>query len=80
LKQREKVKVYRRRALVADSLSIDFPNLELDNYIVDVLKKAGYEVDFFYGSEVDLKLYSELTNYSLVILRAHGGKAVVKNF
>ncbi|OYT54829.1 MAG: hypothetical protein B6U76_07005 [Desulfurococcales archaeon ex4484_217_2] len=78
LKQREKVKVYRKRALVADSLSIDFPNLELDNYIVNVLKKAGYEVDFFYGSEVDLKLYSELTNYSLVILRVHGGKAIVK--
>ena len=66
------------RALVADSLMLDFPNPELINYLVSTLRGAGYDVDVVYGSDVNLTLYSRLTDYSLIILRIHGGKAVYR--
>lgn len=64
------------RALVADSLMEDYPNPELINYIVSVLEKAGFQVDVVTGPNVNLTLYSKLTEYSVIILRVHGGKAV----
>ncbi len=67
-----------KRALVADSLMLDYPNPELIDYIVKVLRDAGYEVDVVLGSDVNMTLYSELTRYSLIILRVHGGKAVYR--
>ena len=68
----------RPRALVADSLMLDFPDPELIDYLVSTLRSAGYDVDVVYGSDVNLTLYSRLTEYSLIILRVHGGKAVYK--
>lgn len=67
-----------RRALVADSLMEDYPNPELIDHIVRVLKKAGYDVDVVTCTDVNLTLYSRLTDYSVIILRIHGGKAVYK--
>ena len=64
-----------KRALVADSLSIDYPNPELVSYIVNVLREHGYQVDLVTGTNVTMDLYARLTNYDLVILRVHGGKA-----
>jgi hypothetical protein len=69
----------RGRALVADGLSTDFPNPKLDNFIINTLRKAGYEVDYFNGTNVDLQLFSKLSNYDIIILRVHGGKAVYEN-
>ncbi|MCD6428054.1 MAG: hypothetical protein J7L12_00365 [Desulfurococcales archaeon] len=66
------------KALVADSLMEDYPNPELIDYIVNVLKKAGYDVDIATSTDVNLTLYSRLTDYSVIILRIHGGKAVYK--
>jgi len=67
----------RGRALVADALSIDFPNPELDRFLVETLERAGYVVDYFNGSSVDLSLYERLADYDVVILRVHGGKGEV---
>ncbi len=63
------------RVLIADSLSIDYPNPELINYIADLFRSKGYEVDIYLGEEVDLSLYANLTSYEIIILRIHGGKA-----
>ncbi|ALL00281.1 hypothetical protein Pyrde_0231 [Pyrodictium delaneyi] len=68
----------RGRALVADALSLDFPNPELDRFLVETLKKAGYIVDYVNGTGVDLELYRRLTDYDVVILRVHGGKGEVR--
>ncbi|MCD6323634.1 MAG: hypothetical protein J7L55_00785 [Desulfurococcales archaeon] len=65
-------------ALIADSLSLDFPDPDLVQRLRDVLQKAGYEVTVVYGEDVNLTLYSDLTKYSLIILRVHGGKATYK--
>ena len=67
-----------KKALVADSLMEDYPNPELISYIVNVLKEAGYSVDVVMGENVNLTLYSKLTNYSVIILRIHGGKATYR--
>ncbi len=69
----------RGRALVADGLSTDFPNPELDKFIVNTLRKAGYKVDYFNGTNVNLELFSKLSNYDVIILRVHGGKAVYEH-
>jgi hypothetical protein len=65
----------RGRVLIADSLSIDYPNPELINYIASLFRSKGYAVDIYYGEDVNLSLYSNLTNYEIIILRIHGGKA-----
>jgi len=66
------------KALIADSLMSDFPNPELIDYLINVLVSSGYDVDVVYGSDVSLTLYSRLTDYSLIILRVHGGKAIYR--
>ena len=66
------------KALVADSLMLDYPNPDLIEHIVGVLKSAGYEVDVVTGRDVNLTLYSRLTDYDLVILRVHGGRALYR--
>lgn len=63
----------RGRALVADALSVDFPNPGLDRFLVETLEQAGYRVDYVNGTGVDLELYRRLTDYDVVILRVHGG-------
>ncbi len=66
-----------KRALIADSLSIDYPNELLIQRLSDLLRKAGYSVDIKRGVDVAPELYSKLNEYSVVILRTHGGKADV---
>ncbi|MET1102370.1 MAG: hypothetical protein ABWW69_07860 [Pyrodictiaceae archaeon] len=66
------------RALIADSLSEDYPNQALINRIARILEEAGYKVDIYVNESVDLDLYARLTNYNLIILRVHGGKAVYR--
>lgn len=64
-----------KRALIVDSLSLDFPNKSLIERIRGVLEQAGYVVDVKIGSEVTPDLYARLNEYSVAILRIHGGKA-----
>ncbi len=66
----------RPRALVADSLCLDYPNPQLIEEIVNVLQRSGYQVDLYMCSNVTMELYTRLTDYDLIILRVHGGKAV----
>ncbi|MEM1611364.1 MAG: hypothetical protein QXQ57_06945 [Sulfolobales archaeon] len=66
-----------KRALIADSLSLDYPNEPLIQRLSDLLRRAGYSVDIKRGVEVTPELYSRLNEYSIVILRTHGGKADV---
>jgi general stress protein CsbA len=64
-----------RRALIADSLYSDYPNNAMIERISAILRSAGYVVDVRRGSEVSPDLYSMLNEYSVAILRIHGGKA-----
>ncbi|MEM4970302.1 MAG: hypothetical protein QXE01_03515 [Sulfolobales archaeon] len=66
-----------KKALIADSLSIDYPNEVLINRISELLRRAGYSVDIKRGADVTPELYSRLNQYSIVVLRIHGGKADV---
>lgn len=64
-----------RRALIADGLYRDYPNDAMIERISAILRSSGYVVDVRRGSEVSPDLYSRLNEYSVVILRIHGGKA-----
>jgi hypothetical protein len=66
------------RALIADSLALDYPDPQLIDNLTRALQESGYEVDLVTGSDVNMTLYSRLTDYDLIILRVHGGKAVYK--
>ncbi len=63
-------------ALIADGLSEDYPNTTLINELKHMLEEAGFKVMVKEGKQVNLKLYEELTKYSIVILRVHGGIAL----
>jgi len=63
------------KALIADSLGIDFPNSKLLSRVTSILKDAGFKVDVVMGRDVNMSLYERLTNYQVVLLRIHGGKA-----
>ncbi len=63
-------------ALIADGLSEDYPNTTLINELKHILEEAGFKVVVKEGRQVNLKLYEELTKYSIVILRVHGGIAL----
>ncbi len=49
-----------KRALIADSLSIDYSNEPLIQRLSDLLRRAGYSVDIKRGVEVTPELYSKL--------------------
>ncbi len=66
------------RALIADSLALDYPDPQLISNLTRTLKQSGYEVSIVTGEDVNMSLYSRLTDYDLIILRVHGGKAVYK--
>jgi len=68
--------VFVRRALVADALHDMFPNNSLLHLLVSTLSSAGYVVEVRLGSNVTPDLFRNLTQYSLVILRLHGGYGV----
>ena len=65
-----------RRALIADALHDMFPNNTLLHLLTTTLSRAGYVVDVRLGSSVTPDLFRNLTRYSLVILRLHGGYGV----
>ncbi len=66
-----------KRALIADGLWSDYPNRELIDSVKALLEMRGYQVDVYLGGNVTLDLYSRLTDYDIVILRVHGGKAEI---
>lgn len=62
-----------KKALIIDGLSIEFNNPEFINRTLNYLKKAGYEVDIFNGTDVTVDTYRNMfsQDYKLIILRIH---------
>lgn len=64
------------RAAIIDGLSEDLPNPGLISRMARLLESAGYTVTVFNGSSVNVELFRKLPtlNYSLIIMRLHGGR------
>ena len=60
------------RALYYDSLSREYPNPELRDRIVGLLRSHGYLVDVYVNESAGLEPLESLGEYDLVIIRAHG--------
>jgi hypothetical protein len=63
------------RAAVVDQLSLTFPNATFVETATDMLKQAGYSVDYFPGEMVTVDFYRNLLaqDYNLIIFRVHCG-------
>lgn len=68
-------------AVIVDQLSMTFPNETFKEYVTDILKQAGYKVDYYRGEEVTVEFFRNLPThgYKLVILRAHSTAAGLDN-
>lgn len=66
-------------AAIVDQLSAPQPNPEFVENSKSILKEAGFDVDYYEGTEVTVDFYRNLPsqNYDLIILRAHS--AINKN-
>jgi hypothetical protein len=64
---------YPARAAIVDHLSISWPNPAFVKECTAILKRAGYEVDYYKGEQVTVELYRDLPThgYKLIVLRAH---------
>jgi len=62
-------------AAIVDQLSLTQPNPDFAASATDILKQAGYAVDYFPGEEVTVEFYRNLPthDYELIILRVHSG-------
>jgi hypothetical protein len=67
------------KAAIVDQLSLSSPNPEFVHRAADLLKEAGYEVDYFRGEEVTVDLFRDLPghDYELIVLRVHAGRIKV---
>jgi hypothetical protein len=61
------------RAAIVDHLSISHPNQAFVKECSDILKKAGYAVDYYKGEEVTVEFYRNLPplEYDLIVFRVH---------
>jgi hypothetical protein len=61
------------KAAIVDHLSLSYPNQEFVRECSDILKKAGYAVDYYHGEEVTVELYRNLPafEYDLIVFRVH---------
>ena len=61
------------KAAIVDQLSLTFPNQTFNETATNILKQAGYTVDYYPGEEVDVEFYGNLPThgYDLIILRVH---------
>ena len=61
------------RATIVDHLSLTYPNQTFVHTATNILKRAGYIVDYYSGEEVTVDFYRTLPTqgHSLVILRVH---------
>jgi len=64
---------HRLKAVIVDHLSINWPNPDFVEKCTALLRKAGYDVDYYKGEEVTVELYRHLPShgYKLIILRTH---------
>ncbi len=73
------------RAAIVDQLSLTFPNQTFIQTATNILKQAGYTVDYYPGERVTVEFYRNLPtyNYGLIILRVHsttGGQPLIALF
>jgi hypothetical protein len=75
------------KAAIVDQLSLTFPNQTFIEAATNILKQAGYMVDYYPGKKVTVEFYKNLPihGYSIIILRVHSsaaelqGKELVEN-
>jgi hypothetical protein len=61
------------RAAIIDQLSLTCPNQTFVETATNILKQAGYTVDYYPGEKATVELYRNLPthDYSIIILRVH---------
>jgi len=66
-------------AVIVDQLSLTQPNPQFGESATNLLRAAGYAVDYYSGRAVTVDLFRKLpeSDYDLVILRAHSAVATV---
>ena len=75
------------KAAIVDQLSLTRPNQTFIETATNILKKAGYTVDYYPGEEVTVNSYGRLLayGYNLIIFRVHSssyqmqGEEIVKS-
>lgn len=73
------------KAAIVDQLSLTFPNQTFKETATNILKQAGYEVDYYSGEKATVEFYRNLPThgYRIIVLRVHssmGGIPVVSFF
>jgi cell division protein FtsB len=65
------------KAAIVDQLSLTFPNQTFIEAATNILKQAGYMVDYYPGEKVTVEFYKNLPTYGykIIILRVHSSAA-----
>jgi len=68
------------KAAIVDQLSLTCPNQTFIETATNILKQAGYTVDYYSGEKVTVEFYRNLPtrNYALIILRVHSTAAALE--
>jgi hypothetical protein len=68
------------KAAIVDQLSLTFPNQTFIETATNILRQAGYVVDYYPGEEVTVEFYKNLPThgYSIIILRVHSSAAELR--
>ncbi len=66
------------KAAIVDHLSLTVPNQSFIQTAKNILKQAGYTVDYYPGEQVNVEFYRNLPThgYSLIVLRVHSAITV----
>lgn len=68
------------KAAIVDHLSLTFPNQTFIETVTNILKQAGYTVDYYPGEKVTVEFYRNLPThgYKIIILRVHSSAALLE--
>jgi len=68
---------FKPKAAIVDQLSLTFPNQTFIETATNILKQAGYSVDYYPGEKVTVEFFRNLPihGYGLIILRVHSAVA-----
>lgn len=71
--QEKKSSISEPRAAIVDHLSLTMPNQIFNQTVTNILKQAGYTVDYYPSEKVTVEFYRNLPIYGhgLIILRVH---------
>jgi hypothetical protein len=64
------------KAAIVDQLSLTFPNQTFIEAATNILKQAGYTIDYYPGEKVNVEFYRNLPThgYKIIILRVHSSE------